>query len=824
MLSRPLRVRVNDLNGLFSYLNGVEETGWDIETTVTHDFWYRRVRTIQFGDTEEQYLIDLLDLCDGDPDVLYTCQGNYGQNLHIAPRLYEFLNDLRPTLCERRVCKVGVSLSFEYSSMYANFGLRTQNFFDCGLVERVIQAGNHSLKDYAYFSMESLMGRYFGVQVDKTLQTSFNLTDTLTPAQIDYAALDTRLPIAIKKVQSLILKGHTQDTCPQYLGHIDPLVLGDDLQRVAQLENDAIGAFQDMHIHGERIDRDKWNARVDRKKDELSGLFRRLDTIFMPLVGSKLDQLTQEEIDRLHEAWKALTVPSDEMIRFKAEIARVRRTDPTLAAKLRTSMEGLASIRLEEKNRLKAIWSEKSKHFTKIRNLSSACEGDALINYSSGAQLLGVINEHFPEIRRVLGKDRKTGEYKRLENLEDDTLNELAEFPVMAMIKEYHRLSKVLSTYGYSWTTEWTGQDRPSKEHGWLHPGDGRLHCQFNQYEAETGRTSSSQPNAQNIERDKEVRSCFIADPGMVLVTADMSGAELRILAELSGETIWIDAFNAGLDVHCICVEMLEPELWPTLALPGCDGKRKCKCPGHNAKRDEMKPTNFGLPYGISAGALALQIGKSRQETAKLMRKHQAAFPTVWAYLDDSGSRADAYKKSFDMFGRRRLFPKPEWERAKLNAMEYKKEHLRYPEEIRDRNLANFLSLHGRKPTPEEKWLLNHRMPDNEEVKESLQQLHRSIERMGKNHEIQGTNASIAKVAMGAGHSPDGQPYLWHTLGRYQAKLVKFVHDELVIQVPACHGQAAATLIGDAFKRAAAEVMSKVVMEFEYHINTYWEK
>jgi DNA polymerase I-like protein with 3'-5' exonuclease and polymerase domains len=819
-------VAVNDLNALnwFLYGSGRVEFGWDLETNVVHDFFWRRCRTMQFGNTTEQYLVDLLWLCDGDSDLLYAAQGNYGANLYLAPKLQAFIELVRPALCGREHLKIGVNLGFEYTLMYWNFGLRTQNFFDCSVVERVIYAGAHGLKDYPFYSMEGLMGRYFGVQIDKTLQSSFNLTDPLTQEQIEYAALDTRLPFGVKKVQVLILKGHTVETAPQYLTHIDPLVLGDDLQRTAQLENDAIGAFQDMHIHGERIDRDKWNARVSGKEDELKHLLACLDLEFVKYVGSKSEQVTQEEVDELHDAWKALTVQSEGEVQLKAHIAKYRREYPVIADSYRIDLLLAQTNRKAEKDRLKAIWSPKSKHLTKVRELSSQCQGDALINYGSGAQLLPILNEHWPEIRRKLGKDRRTGEYKKLENLEDETLEAMKEFPVMAMIQAYHKVSKEINTYGYAWTMEWIGQDRPSKEHGWLHPGDGRLHSLFNQYDAETGRSSSSQPNGQNIPKDKEVRKCFIADPGMVLVTADMSGAELRILAEQSGEAIWIDAFNRGEDVHCICCELMHTELWPTLALPGCDGRRKCKCPGHNKLRDEMKPTNFGLPYGISAGALCLQIGKSKQETAKLMRKHQAAFPTVWDYLDDSGSRADAYKKAFDMFGRRRLFPKPEWGRAKLNAMEYMKENLRYPEEDQIRNLTNFISVHGKKPSPEQKWLLNHRLPTNDEINDSLKQMHRSIERQGKNHEIQGTNASIAKVAMGSGHSIDGQPYLWHTLGQYNARLVKFVHDELVVQCPEHAGEAVAALIGDAFKRAGAEVMTKVVMEFEYHIEEYWCK
>jgi DNA polymerase I-like protein with 3'-5' exonuclease and polymerase domains len=77
---------------------------------------------------------------------------------------------------------------------------------------------------------------------------------------------------------------------------------------------------------------------------------------------------------------------------------------------------------------------------------------------------------------------------------------------------------------------------------------------------------------------------------------------------------------------------------------------------------------------------------------------------------------------------------------------------------------------------------------------------------------------------MGCGYSPDGQPYLWHTFPQYKARLIKFVHDELVVHSPKRFAKQVAALIGDAFKRAAAERMRNVIMEFDYNIATYWKK
>ena len=105
-----------------------------------------------------------------------------------------------------------------------------------------------------------------------------------------------------------------------------------------------------------------------------------------------------------------------------------------------------------------------------------------------------------------------------------------------------------------------------------------------------------------------------------------------------------------------------------------------------------------------------------------------------------------------------------------------------------------------------------------------MRALNGSIGRRGKNHCIQGTNASIIKRAMGCGFDKDGKPYLWHTLPQFLAKIQNMVHDELVIGCPLRYSKKVAELIADAFKRAAAEVMHLVTMEADYHIANRWIK
>lgn len=895
VLNPPLNAKlVNDeasLQLLKEFFDRCEKTlGWDIETTPLKDYFFRRTRTIQFGNQREQFVIDLLAFCDGDPNALYKAQGYYGINLHLYPRLKAVIDLITPVLCSKEYLKVGVNLAFEYQNFYWQFGVRTWNFFDCSMVEKCIWAGAHSMKDYSYYGMEEMMGRYFAVQIDKTLQESFNLNDPLTPEQVDYAALDTRLPLAQRQVQMLILQGHTYKSllhanpgAAKFLKDIDPIVTGDNLVEIAQIENDAIGAFQDMHIHGERIDRPRWMNRIAKKADDLKNVIaNELDPIFIPICGRKTEVISDERVAEAEAAWKALNVVSDEELKLKGQI-RAAKLDTELQVELSLQKVSLEEVRKQKKEELKTICSDLKKRRTVLRNLAAKCEGDALINYGSGAQLLAIL-------KGIKG-------LKSIDDTEDETLEKYSHIPVMAALRKYRTLSKEIGTYGNQWVTQWT--TKPCKDEGWLHSGDGRLHCVFNQYDAETGRSTSEKPNGQNLPQDKEVRSCFIADPDdenirislccevdtfqnptvtneclycceckkacdtkaeeYVIVTADMSGAELRIIAELADDPVWIEAFGRGEDVHSVGTEILFAEKWPTLAFNGQllkmkDGseapyfceyyklhteetikknpkgtigqpmRQKCECPEHKEMRDGNKSTNFLLAYGGGPTTLAVRIKKSVDEARELMTLHSQKFPRIWAYLERSGNMAKMLKKSFDMFGRRRLFPEPTWDRAFARAKEDFEEKLKLPKEEADANKERFTQLHGRKPLPDELWILTHINPSNKQTAKCLKGMHSSIERQGKNHAIQGTNASIAKVAMGSGYCSNGKPFLWHTLPQYKARLIKFVHDELVVQCPKRYSKIVAALIGDAFKRAAAEKMKKVVMEFDYNIATFWKK
>ena len=215
-----------------------------------------------------------------------------------------------------------------------------------------------------------------------------------------------------------------------------------------------------------------------------------------------------------------------------------------------------------------------------------------------------------------------------------EVLDELAlthELP--RLILEWRGLSKLKSTYIDA---------LPQL----VHPDTGRVHTCFNQAVAATGRLSSSDPNLQNIpirtELGREIRRAFIAAPGNVLISADYSQIELRVLAHLAGETALMDAFRAGEDIH---------DRTALKVFGAGSGLDK-----HELRR-RAKIINYALLYGKTAFTLAKDIGVSKEAAQEFIDAYFAGFPRVRGFIENTLQRARETGVVKTMFGRRRLVP-----------------------------------------------------------------------------------------------------------------------------------------------------------------------
>ena len=179
-----------------------------------------------------------------------------------------------------------------------------------------------------------------------------------------------------------------------------------------------------------------------------------------------------------------------------------------------------------------------------------------------------------------------------------------------------------------------------------VNPATGRVHTCFNQAVAATGRLSSSEPNLQNIpirtELGREIRAAFVAEPGNVLISADYSQIELRVLAHLSGDEALIDAFRRGDDIHDqTALKVFGPD-------SGLDA--------HELRR-RAKVINYALLYGKTAFTLAKDIGVSQQAAQAFIDAYFAGFPGVRVFIDTLLAEARTSGVVRTLFGRQRPVP-----------------------------------------------------------------------------------------------------------------------------------------------------------------------
>ena len=213
-----------------------------------------------------------------------------------------------------------------------------------------------------------------------------------------------------------------------------------------------------------------------------------------------------------------------------------------------------------------------------------------------------------------------------------ETLESLRDYPLVEDILQYRAYQKLNSTY-VEGLLKVIGED-------------GRIHSTFNQTEARTGRLSSDNPNLQNIpirtELGSQLRAYFIAKPGCVLVDADYSQIELRILAHITGDEHMQQAFLNGEDIHRSTAAKIYgiPQEEVTSRL-----------------RSSAKAINFGIMYGKGAYSLAKDIGVSVKEADAFLKNYLAAFPKVSGYMDKTIADAKACGYVSTLFGRRRALP-----------------------------------------------------------------------------------------------------------------------------------------------------------------------
>lgn len=249
-----------------------------------------------------------------------------------------------------------------------------------------------------------------------------------------------------------------------------------------------------------------------------------------------------------------------------------------------------------------------------IRALETQIHEDAGIrfNIASPKQLGDVLYDRL----RIVEKPKQT-KTKQNSTSEDVLVKLEHKHPIVRKILEYRSLTKLKSTYVDVLPTL-------------ISPRDGRIHTSYNQAVAATGRLSSNNPNLQNIpirtDRGREIRKAFVPrNERFVLLSADYSQIELRIIAHMSGDREMISDFNAGLDIHTATAAKV-------YGVPIEEVTREM--------RRNAKMVNFGIIYGISAFGLSERLNIPRGEAAEIIRQYFSKYPGIKAFMDNSIAKA----------------------------------------------------------------------------------------------------------------------------------------------------------------------------------------
>ena len=301
----------------------------------------------------------------------------------------------------------------------------------------------------------------------------------------------------------------------------------------------------------------------------------------------------------------------------KTVYERIERPLPAVISRM--ELEGIKVDR-DALSRMSSDFSQRMASFEAEAHESAGRE----FNLGSPKQLGEIL---FDEMGLPGGKKTKTGAWSTDASKLEELAAEGHELP--QIITKWRMLSKLKSTYADALQTA-------------INKDTGRVHTSYSLAVAQTGRLSSNEPNLQNIpirtEEGRKIRQAFVAEPGNVLVSADYSQIELRLLAHIAGIDALKNAFKEGLDIHA----MTASEMFDT-PIEGMDPM----------VRRQAKAINFGIIYGISAYGLSNQLGIPQGEARDYIKAYFEKFPGIRKYMDDTKEFAKEHSFVETIYGRK---------------------------------------------------------------------------------------------------------------------------------------------------------------------------
>lgn len=571
----------------------------DTETNVVNSIVDRKLKLIQFGDSHgiDQWVID--------PRTLSIIE---------AKKLVSILNNPYPI-------KIIQNAAFEYQIL-KKYGIILSNVYDTMLAEKVIWCGY--TVEPGFYGLASITKRYLYKELDKSLQTSFDV-DTFNVEQIYYAANDVKDLGGIRRLQ------------------IDSMRSA-NLLNVIALENEAVLGFSEIEYNGMKLDIDAWRANIDLADPVIDEAAKKLDEFLKSEEfkdkAIELGYLTDK--DTLKINWNSPLQKKEVYAELFPDLEGV--TMPIIKKYLKSheicKAQGLETQTSSSTtlNLCRSLERTLTKDYEAITNYLLINKRDWLIqhdfmveantstiSWTSGKQALGVLNIIYPKLKSV-----------SKEALSD------CDHPIIEAYHDFLNTTKLKTTYGEKFIEEHVDSD-------------GRVRTNFNQV-LNTGRVSSSKPNIQNIPAKESVgnryRNAFIADEGWKFVDSDYKSQEAVLVASFSGDKVWLEAVTNEEDLHSVCAEVVFQDKWKDAADSDCwyyyggidkkgnivKPKSKCNCKKHKTLRTLVKTINFGLVYGMSKYKLAATAKVSLEEAQETIDRYFAAFPGISGILAAFGA------------------------------------------------------------------------------------------------------------------------------------------------------------------------------------------
>ena len=430
--------------------------------------------------------------------------------------------------------------------------------------------------------------------------SSEDFADILTSADVEKYGYDLKYQRNILAHNGIKMDGRLMDI---ELMHY--LINPEKSHKIEILTKTYLGINLEDMMTGEKEEKQEFSLFDEVPKDDADNN-RSAEAAATVLLGEKVrEEMTSMDLEQLYNTMEEplMKVLSDmEQEGVKVDLAQLRRYSAGLAAEMNSIQE-------------------------RVREMAE----DPNLNILSPIQIGNLIFEKLKLDPKMKPKAGARYSYPT----DEDTLSALADkHPIVNEILEYRAVRKLLSTYIDPLPT-------------YVSPLTGKIHTTFNQALTATGRLSSSKPNLQNIpirtERGKEIRKAFVpSHPDGVIVSADYSQIELRIMAHLSCDVHLIEAFRKGQDVHAITAAKIfgiSPEEVTA------------------DQRRIAKTANFGIMYGISSFGLSQRLHIGRAEAKKIIEDYFANFPAISSYIEDTltAARETGYVET--IFGRRRYLP-----------------------------------------------------------------------------------------------------------------------------------------------------------------------